>query len=123
MHTESELTPVTRKEVEFALKGMPQNKGLYRNAGCIKGSKTDKTHKLNKYDVPRRHIQFHIQHSAKISGTAKCENHRTISLISHVTKLVLRVLINRLRVRSLMEILQVHYGFMPDCGTRNAIFV
>ena len=25
VHTESELTPVTRREVEFALKGMPLN--------------------------------------------------------------------------------------------------
>ena len=30
---------------------------------------------------------------------------------------------NRLRARSLMEISQVQYGFMPDRGTRNAIFV
>ena len=59
----------------------------------------------------------------KVSGTAKCKKYRTISLMSHVTKLVLRVLMNRLRARSLMEISQVQYGFMPDRGTRNAIFV
>ena len=35
----------------------------------------------------------------------------------------MRVLMNRLRTRSLMERSQVHYGFMPDHGTRNAIFV
>ena len=35
----------------------------------------------------------------------------------------LRVLMNRLRARSLMEITQVQYGFMPDRETRNAIFV
>ena len=40
----------------------------------------------------------------KGSGTAKCEKHRTISLMSHVTNLVLRVLMNRLRARSLMGI-------------------
>ena len=56
---------------------------------------------------------------SKVSGTAKCEKHRTISLMSHVTKLVLKVLINRLRARSLMEISQVQYGFMPDRRTRN----
>ena len=59
----------------------------------------------------------------KVSGTAKCEKRLTISLMSHVTHLFLRVLMNRLRVRSLMEISQVQYGFMPDRGTRNAIFV
>ena len=50
----------------------------------------------------------------KVCGTAKCEKHRTISLMSHVIKLVMRVLMNRHRVQ---------YGFLPDRGTRNAIFV
>ena len=30
---------------------------------------------------------------------------------------------SRLRVRSLIEISQVQYSFMPDRGTRNAVFV
>jgi len=59
----------------------------------------------------------------KISGTAKCEKHRTISLMSHVTKLILRIVINRVRGRTLREVSPVQYGFMPDRGTRNAIFV
>ena len=46
---------------------------------------------------------------SKVSGTAKCEKHRTINLMSHVTKLVLRVLMNRLRARSLMEIQYVWF--------------
>ena len=59
----------------------------------------------------------------KVKGTAKCEKHRTISSISHVTKLVLKVIMNRIRGRTLSEISEVQYGFMPDRGTRNAIFV
>ena len=59
----------------------------------------------------------------KVCGTAKCGKHRTISLMSHVTKLVLRVLMIRLRARSLMDISQVQYGFMPDRGTRNTLCV
>ena len=59
----------------------------------------------------------------KVKGTTKCEKHRTISLMSHVTKLVLRVIMNRIRGRTLSEISEVQYGFMPDRGTRNAIFV
>ena len=43
--------------------------------------------------------------------------------MNHVSKLVLRDLMNILRDRSLMEISQVQYGFMPDRGIRNAIFV
>ena len=53
----------------------------------------------------------------------KCQKHRTISLMSHVTKLVLRIVINRIRGRTLDEIAPVQYGLMPDKGTGNAIFV
>ena len=59
----------------------------------------------------------------KVNGTPQCEKHRTISLMSHVTKLVLRVIMNRTRGRTLSEISEVQYGFMPDRDTRNAIFV
>ena len=58
----------------------------------------------------------------KVNRTIKCEKRRTISLMSHVTKLVLRIVINRIRGRTLDEIGPVQYGFMPDKGTRNAIF-
>ena len=50
----------------------------------------------------------------KVKGTAKCKKNRTISLMSHVTKLVLRVIMNRLRWRTLSEISEVQYGFLPD---------
>ena len=59
----------------------------------------------------------------KISGTTKCEKHRTISLMSHITKLIICVVMNRVRGRTLQEIAPEQYGFMPDKGTRNAIFV
>ena len=59
----------------------------------------------------------------KVNGTIKCEKHRTISLMSYVTKLVLRIVINRIRGRTLDEIAPLQYGFMPDKGTGNAIFV
>ena len=59
----------------------------------------------------------------KVNGTIKCEKHRTISLMSHVTKLMLRIVINRIRGRSLYEIAPKQYGFMSDKGTGNAICV
>ena len=59
----------------------------------------------------------------KVNGTITCEKHRTISLMSHVTKFVLRIVINRVRGRTLDEIAAVQYGSMPDKGTGNAIFV
>ena len=58
-----------------------------------------------------------------MNGATKCEKHRTISTMSHITKLVLRIVINRIRGRTLQEVSLEQYGFMPDKGTRNAIFV
>ena len=58
-----------------------------------------------------------------MNGTIKCEKHRTISLVSHVTKLKLHIVINIIRGRTLHEIVPEQYGFMPDKGTGNAIFV
>ena len=60
---------------------------------------------------------------SKINGTIKCEKHRTISLMSHVTKFVLQIVINRLRERTLHEFAYEQYGCMPDKGTKYAIFV
>ena len=59
----------------------------------------------------------------KVNGTIKCEKHRTISLMSHVTKLVLRIVITRIRGSTLDEIEPVQYGCMPDKGTGNVICV
>ena len=39
-----------------------------------------------------------------ITGTTKCVKHHTISLMSHITMLILRVVINRVRGRTLQEI-------------------
>ena len=43
--------------------------------------------------------------------------------MNHVTKLVLRVIINRLRGRTPSELSEVMYGFRLDRGIRNAIIV
>ena len=43
--------------------------------------------------------------------------------MSHITKLILRVVMTRVRGRTLQEIAPELYGFMPDKGTRNAIFL
>ena len=58
----------------------------------------------------------------KKTGTVECEQHRTISLMSHLTKVMLRVLMNRMRNKMLPEISETQFGFMADKGTRNAIF-
>ncbi|GFN87735.1 hypothetical protein PoB_001424100 [Plakobranchus ocellatus] len=59
---------------------------------------------------------------SKTPGATECELHGTISLMSHFTKILLRVLMHRMRKSIRPEISQKQFGFMPDKGTRNAIF-
>ena len=58
----------------------------------------------------------------KKPGTAKCELHRTISLMSHITKLILKMLLHRMRGRTKGAISEEQFGFAGDKVTRNAIF-
>ena len=43
--------------------------------------------------------------------------------MNHLTKLIIRVLLKRIRGRTADEVAEEQYGFMPDKGTRNAIFL
>ena len=59
----------------------------------------------------------------KKPGAIECELHRTISLMSHTTKILLRVLMNRARNKLKPEMSDVQYGLVEDKSTRNAIFI
>ena len=54
----------------------------------------------------------------KKSGVVECENFRTISIMSHVTKVILRVIMLRIRNKIHPEIATEKYGFMKDKGTK-----
>ena len=53
----------------------------------------------------------------------ECELHRTISLMSHSTKLILRIIMEKVCSRIRSEIGKEQCGFVEDTGTRNAIFM
>ena len=59
----------------------------------------------------------------KKSNAINCENHRAISLMSHTLKLFLKIILKRVRRRLIPQISDYRYGFMPDRGTKNAIFI
>ena len=59
----------------------------------------------------------------KKAGTTECELHRTISLMSHITKLMLKVLIKRMKRPIRQEIADVQCKFTEGKGTTNAIFI
>ena len=58
----------------------------------------------------------------KKPGTTECECHRTISLMSHTMKILLRILMERIRTKVRPEISESQFGFVADRGTTNAIF-
>ena len=120
-------SPITRREVELTLRSMPEKKspgpdGITTEMLVAAGE-------VGILELTELSNMIHNQEASifitlpKVNGMIKCEKHRTISLMSHVTKLVLRIVINRIIGRTLDEIAPVQYGFMPDKGTGTAIFV
>jgi len=57
----------------------------------------------------------------KVKGTSKCEEHRTIALISHASKIMLRVLLSRMQKTADEELADVQMGFRKGVGTRDQI--
>ena len=53
----------------------------------------------------------------------ECEKHRTISIMSQLGKIILRVILNRIRNKIRPEIAEEQYGFVKGKGTANAIFL
>ena len=58
----------------------------------------------------------------KVEGTLECSKHRTISIMSQVTKVLLRVILKRIRSKISPEISEQQFGFVAGKGTANAIY-
>src|SRR6476469_5291030 len=59
----------------------------------------------------------------KKMNAVECSDHRTISLISHASKILLKILTNRIEAKARDFIERNQIGFRKDCGTRDAIGV
>ena len=59
----------------------------------------------------------------KKQNAVECADHRTISLISHASKIMLRILTNRIEAKAKDFIGKNQFGFRKGCGTREAIGV
>ena len=77
----------------------------------------------NSGEIPRELLQSIFIALPKKPGAMECELHRTISLISVVIKVILRILMMRMRSIIIPEIGKVQCEFVKDSGTRNAIFI
>ena len=58
----------------------------------------------------------------KIVGTMECAEHRIIALISHSSKVLLRILLSRMAETAEEQIAEEQMGFRKKVGTRDQIF-
>src|SRR6476469_3847903 len=56
-------------------------------------------------------------------NAVECSDHRTISLISHASKILLKILANRIEAKARDFIGRNQFGLRKGCGTRDAIGV
>src|SRR6476469_6288363 len=59
----------------------------------------------------------------KNMNAVECNDHRTISLISHASKILLTILTNRIEAKARDFKGRNQFGFRKGCGTRDAIGV
>ena len=65
-------------------------------------------------------IQFNFQ--PKKGNSKKCQNYRTISLISHPSKIMLKIILNRLKKRAEELLSEEQAGFRPGRSTVEQIW-
>ena len=68
------------------------------------------------------HVGNNIHYTAKSGGTLECKKLRTISIMSQVTNILLRVIQERERPKIKPELSKEQFGLVSGKGTRNAIF-
>ena len=71
--------------------------------------------------MAKRLVQSRLHSNAKKGNLKECSNHRTISLISHASKVLLRIIINRMKSKLEQEISTMQAGFREGRGTRDQI--
>ena len=57
----------------------------------------------------------------KKMNAVECSDHRTIHLISHALKILLKILTNRIEAKARNFLGRNQFGFRKGCGTRDAI--
>src|SRR6184192_2275154 len=59
----------------------------------------------------------------KKNNAVNCSDHRTISLICHASKIMLKVLTKRIEAKAKQLFWRNQFGFRKGCGTRDAVGV
>ena len=126
--------PIMKDEVRQAIKSMKGNKATGPDGIFVEMIQSLHelgvdaiTNLVNKIyitgEIPEDLTKSILIAIPKKSGTTECKLHRTISLMSHVTKVLLKILMMRMRNKIKSEIAEEQYKFMTDKSTRNVIFI
>jgi hypothetical protein len=130
----SEGPRIMKEEVASALKGMKRKKAagadnivseMILAAGEEGIARTTELLNLiyEKGSIPEDMGRSIVIPIPKKQNAKECEEHRTISLISHVEKILLKILLKRSKDKLRHKASEEQYGFKEDCGCRNAIYI
>ena len=127
-------SPILQSEVEAAMKAMKAGKAVGEDGIAVEmlevlgewGVEVVSEIANCIYDTGR--IPDQMARSVFITipkkpGAIDCDKFRTISIMSQLSKLVLRIVLNRAKNKIEAEIAEEQYGFRKGKGTCNAIFV
>ena len=128
--TKTEPAPLLR-EVEAAVKQMKLGKAagldgvpgeLIRNAGP--SSTRAQQHKnMGKWRMARDLEKPGICGYTRQESLKDCSNYRTIALISHASKILLQILLNRMWKKIEIELPDEQAGFRPGRGTADMLVI
>lgn len=131
--------PILKDEVCYALKKLRRKPG---KAASPYDADTETLQALDEAGIDLLHslisriyewndpiwaTEIHLCHTPKklqaLLQALDCSDYRTISLISHVLKLLLKIYLERICPKIKLEIPYIQFGFVSDQGTKNAIFL
>ena len=128
-----EVPEINMEEMNHAIKKMPNGKatgedGVASEMFKVLGQNGKKKllHLLNNIlrsgQMPQDFLKSVFVVLPKKAKAVKCSDHRTISLMSHGIKLLLKIILKRLYREIDKEVGETQFGFRADTGTREAIF-
>ena len=130
---QSPALPVLELEVEEAIRRLPKNKAAGIDDLPAELLKTDNQQMtkiicqlcnkiLESGEWPTDWLRTIFIPMPKVVGTTVCEEHLTIVLISHCSKVLLRIMLARMTKTAEEQTAEEQMGFRKKVGTRNQIF-
>ena len=77
---------------------------------------------IQKWIHSNRYETIYIYTSSQKPKAQKCTEFRTISLMTHISKLLLKIIQQRIADKIDKEVSRLQSGFRPEMGTREGIF-